>query len=73
MDMLDYAALAAMPVANDPFPHVVVPNFVPPDALREWPKIPIVIGSLLHGAEIAESISARGFVNPVIRLDPGAQ
>jgi len=34
MDMLDYAALAAMPVANDPFPHVVVPNFVPPDALR---------------------------------------
>ena len=46
---------------------------VPPDALRAWPKIPIVIGSLLHGAEIAESISARGLVNPVIRLDPGAQ
>jgi SAM-dependent methyltransferase len=46
---------------------------VAPDALRAWPKIPIVIGSLLHGAEIAEAISARGLVNPVIRLDPGAQ
>ena len=28
---LDYAALRATPVATDPFPHVVVPNFVPPD------------------------------------------
>lgn len=46
---------------------------LPPDALREWPKTPIVIGSLLHGAEIAEAISARGLANPVIRLDPGAQ
>jgi SAM-dependent methyltransferase len=46
---------------------------VAPDALRAWPEIPIVIGSLLHGAEIAEAISARGLVNPVIRLDPGAQ
>ena len=45
---------------------------VPPDALRAWPKIPIVIGSLLHGAEIAEAIAAGGFANPVIRLDPGA-
>ena len=31
---LDYAALRATPVAADPFPHVVVPNFVPPEALR---------------------------------------
>jgi SM-20-related protein len=31
---LDYAALRAMPVATDPFPHLVVPNFVPPDSLR---------------------------------------
>ncbi len=31
---LDYAALQATPVATDPFPHVVVANFVPPDALR---------------------------------------
>ncbi len=28
-DNLDIAALAATPVANDPFPHVVVENFVP--------------------------------------------
>ena len=46
---------------------------VPPDALRAMPETPIVIGSLLHGAEIAASISARGLPNPVIRLDPGAQ
>ena len=34
MIKLDYAALRATPVAADPFPHVVVPNFVPPDSLR---------------------------------------
>lgn len=45
---------------------------VPPDALRAWPEVPIVIGSLLHGGEIAEAIAARGLANPVIRLDPGA-
>jgi SAM-dependent methyltransferase len=44
---------------------------VPPDALRAMPKTPIVIGSLLHGAEIADAIKARGLANPVIRLDPG--
>ncbi len=31
---LDYATLHATPVATDPFPHLVVPNFVPPDHLR---------------------------------------
>jgi SAM-dependent methyltransferase len=46
---------------------------VPPDVLRTMPKIPIVIGSLLHGAEIAAAIAARGLTNAVIRLDPGAQ
>jgi 2-polyprenyl-3-methyl-5-hydroxy-6-metoxy-1,4-benzoquinol methylase len=45
---------------------------VPPDALRAMPNIPIVIGSLLHGGEIADAIAARGLENPVIRLDPGA-
>jgi SM-20-related protein len=30
----DYAALHAAPVATDPFPHVVVANFVPPESLR---------------------------------------
>jgi SM-20-related protein len=34
MIALDYAALGATPVATDPFPHVVVGNFVPPEALR---------------------------------------
>ena len=31
---LDYARLAAAPVATDPFPHVVVPGFVPPASLE---------------------------------------
>ncbi len=31
---LDYAALSMTPVAMDPFPHLVIANFVPPDALR---------------------------------------
>jgi SM-20-related protein len=31
---LDYAALRATPVAGDPFSHLVVPNFVPPEVLR---------------------------------------
>ena len=30
---LDYAALRATPVATDPFPHVVVPDFVPHETL----------------------------------------
>ena len=30
---LQYAALDAMPVATDPFPHLVVPHFVPPESL----------------------------------------
>jgi hypothetical protein len=31
---LDYAAFRATPVATDPFPHIVVRNFVPPALLR---------------------------------------
>lgn len=31
---LDYAALDATPLATDPFPHVVVRHFVPPESLR---------------------------------------
>jgi SAM-dependent methyltransferase len=45
---------------------------VPPEALRSMPDIPIVIGSLLHGGEIAAAIAARGLTNRVIRLDPGS-
>ena len=46
---------------------------VGPDALRSMPDVPIIIGSLLHGAEIAAAISAHGLTNPVLRLDPYAQ
>ena len=34
MIQLDYATLETTPAATDPFPHVVVPDFVPPEALR---------------------------------------
>ena len=34
MTDLDYTKLAATKVATDPFPHIVVPDFVPPDRLR---------------------------------------
>ncbi|MDQ2802938.1 MAG: 2OG-Fe(II) oxygenase [Pseudomonadota bacterium] len=37
---LDYAALESAPVALDPFPHLVLPDFVPPDSL------PAVLGDL---------------------------
>ena len=33
--MLDYQTLAHTPVAADPFPHLIVPHFVPPAALRQ--------------------------------------
>ena len=35
MTDLDYARLNATPVATDPFPHVVISDFVPADRLRE--------------------------------------
>jgi SM-20-related protein len=31
---LDFETLRAAPVATDPFAHVIIPNFVPPDLLR---------------------------------------
>jgi len=34
MTVLDFAAFSATPVANDPFPHIVVPYFVPAPALQ---------------------------------------
>ena len=33
MSPIDFAALNAAPVSGDPFPHVIVANFVPPGAL----------------------------------------
>jgi hypothetical protein len=35
MIALDYDKLAATPVATDPFPHLIVPEFVPPDSLGQ--------------------------------------
>jgi hypothetical protein len=35
MIALDYQKISETPVGADPFPHLVVPGFVPPDSLRE--------------------------------------
>jgi SM-20-related protein len=58
---LDYAALEASPVAVEPFPHVVVRDFVPPAALRA------VVGGL---PPIAKGGS---FPPESVRLGPEAQ
>ncbi len=58
---LDYARLAATPVANDPYPHVVVPDFVPPASLSA------VLGDL-------PPLSKRGsFPVDSVRLGPAAR
>jgi hypothetical protein len=59
MNVLNYEALDATPVASDPFTHILVENFVPPAALaavvRGLPKLDkggsFPIGSLRLGAE----------------------
>ena len=39
--VLDYRALADKPVAHDPFPHVLIADFVPPEALsRIYAQLP---------------------------------
>jgi hypothetical protein len=51
--ILDFAALDAAPVSNDPFRHVVVPHFVPPAALaRVYAGLPRMTrgGSFPHEA-----------------------
>jgi SM-20-related protein len=58
---LDYAALRTVPVATDPFPHVVVPDFVPPGSLRT------VVADL-------PALGKRGsFPMDALTLGPGAQ
>jgi SM-20-related protein len=57
---LDYAALNSLPVATDPFPHLLVPDFVPPASLRQ------VVSDL-------PPISQRGsFPIEAVRLGPAA-
>ncbi len=58
---LDYAKLTATPVATDPYPHVVVPDFVPPASLST------VLGDL-------PPLGKRGsFPVDSIRLGPAAR
>jgi hypothetical protein len=58
---LDYARLLATPVAAQPFPHVVVPGFVPPDSLRAV-------------AEALPPLNKRGSFPPdSVRLGPAAR
>ncbi len=58
--LLDIARLADTPVATDPFPHVVVPNFVPPEFL------PDVL------ADLPPMASGGSFPPSALRLGPAA-
>ena len=59
--MFDYQALAATPVNTDPFPHVVVQDFLPPDRL-----------AIVH-AELPISDRGGSFPPEALRLGPSAQ
>ena len=73
MIRLDYAALRATPPATDPFPHVVIRNFVPPETLpallRDLPPMAqrgsFPIGSLRLGP-LARALVAE-MEGPVLR------
>ena len=58
--VLDLAALAATPVATDPFAHVVVPHFVPPEMLAK------VL------ADLPAMASGGSFPPNAVRLGPAA-
>jgi hypothetical protein len=61
MITLDYQKLADTPIGNDPFPHLVVPGFVPPESL------PDVLAAL-------PSLNRRGSFPPgSVRLGPAAR
>ncbi len=57
MDQLNYAAFAAAPIANDPFPHVVVEGFVQPEFL---PAITGGLPKLSKGGSFPPSSVAMG-------------
>jgi hypothetical protein len=59
--LFDYAALAAVPVAHDPFDHIVVPDFLPPPVLDR-----------VH-AELPVSDKGGSFPPGSLRLGPTAQ
>lgn len=58
--LLDFAALAAAPVSETPFRHIMVPNFVPPAALAR------VYADLPHGQK------GGSFPPEALRLGPAA-
>jgi len=58
---LDYAALNALPIAGDPFPHLVVRQFVPPAALAR-----IV-------ADLPEIANGGSYPPEAVRLGPAAR
>ncbi len=58
---LDYEALRATPIALDPFPHVVIPRFVPADTLAS------VV------ADLPDIASGGSFPPSAVRLGPAAR
>jgi hypothetical protein len=62
---LDFAAFARAPVATDPFPHLVVPNFVPPAALAEViAALPDIAGG---GSYPPSALGLRGAAAALVR------
>lgn len=86
MTLLDYAALRVAPLAQDPFPHVVVPHFVPPSALPQvvadfpslekrgsFPAGAVGLGSAARAlAEALEAEAMRAAIADKFRLDLSA-
>jgi SM-20-related protein len=61
MITLDYQKFSATPLGTDPFPHLIVPRFVPPDSLAQ------VVGDL-------PALQRRGSFPPgSVRLGPAAR
>ena len=61
MIALDYAALNTLPIATDPFPHLVVPHFVPPADLAQ------VV------ADLPDIANGGSYPPDSLRLGPAAQ
>ena len=60
MSLFDFDALASTPLITEPFEHIVVPNFVTPEALArinaDFPAIDGALRTLLYSAEYSAMI-----------------
>ena len=71
---LDYARLDAAQPTLDPFPHVVVPNFVPPDSLKDPLGLPLLVAEMQsrgYRPERIHKMLGGNFVRCLRALRPG--